>query len=80
MAALDRFAAQPRDCSDDFDSADLRMSQLLLCADSLHLWRAMDSEDTDVVLGALKKFDAACRAYTDAAVCAHVARDRPELA
>ena len=41
MAALDRFAAQPRDCSDDFDSPDLRMSQLLLCADSLHLWRAI---------------------------------------
>jgi hypothetical protein len=39
----------------------------------------MDSEDTDVVLGALEKFDAACRAYTDA-VCAQVGRDRPDLA
>jgi hypothetical protein len=79
MAALDRFAAQPPDYSEHFDSADLRMSQKLLCADSLLLWRAMDSEDTDVVLGALEKFDAACRAYTDA-VCAQVGRDRPELA
>jgi hypothetical protein len=79
MAALDRFAAQPPDSPEHFDSPDLRMSQLLLCADSLHLWRAMDSEDTDVVLGALEKFDAACRAYTDA-VCAQVARDRPDLA
>jgi hypothetical protein len=79
MAALDRFAAQASSSSPHPDSADLRMSQLLLCSDSLLLWRAMDSDDIDVLLSALEKFDAACSAYVDA-VCTRTAREYPELA
>jgi len=58
------------------DDSDVRMARLMLCADSLLLWRVVESDDTEAVVDALERWDRACLAYLQAITTAALEEDR----